>query len=463
MTEPRKDRWFLLVLLCLPTMSLLMSTNSVITALATIGKTFPDAHHIAEWTLLSYSITAASLSIPAGNLGDRYGLRRIYIIGLVVFLIGALGASLASSAELLILSRIVSGMGSAILAPVALAFLNRLFTGSEKPVAFGYWAASVTIGIVVGPLVGGWVQTVASWHLIFPATALPAALALIMLHRLPAFSSDGGSPPMDIKGVAGLAILPFLTLFTIAEAGGLSLASIVALLASILILGSWTWRHLQTCPHPAVPISRLKHSSWWRPSVLQLIIRCTFLSMLTLLTTYFHSVEGKSEYLSSQALLPFCLAVGLASLSSGFICRALGARRVLISVFILAFMALLSLLTLTTTGFRPQDWVAVIAIGFLVGNTAQLSRLAISNFPPDESMRGAALNTLIINLGISLGAALPSLVRSILFDDMGLGDVIPADQLVNLMHADIIVLILMCAVGGWQALRLADQAQSSPG
>jgi len=78
-------------------------------------------------------------------------------------------------------------------------------------------------------------------------------------------------------------------------------------------------------------------------------------------------------------------------------------------------------------------------------------------------MRGAALNTLIINLGISLGAALPSLVRSILFDDMGLGDVIPADQLVNLMHADIIVLILMCAVGGWQALRLADQAQSSPG
>lgn len=126
-------------------------------------------------------------------------------------------------------------------------------------------------------------------------------------------------------------------------------------------------------------------------------------------------------------------------------------------------MALLSLLTLTTTGFRPQDWVAVIAIGFLVGNTAQLSRLAISNFPPDESMRGAALNTLIINLGISLGAALPSLVRSILFDDMGLGDVIPADQLVNLMHADITVLILMCAVGGWQALRLADQAQSSPG
>ena len=463
MTEPRQDRWLLLLLLCLPTMSILLSTNSVITALVTIAKTFSDAPSIAEWTLLSYSITAASLSIPAGNLGDRYGLRRVYTGGLIVFLVGALGASLANSAELLILSRIVSGIGSAVLAPVALAFRNRLFTGSEKPIAFGCWAASVTIGIVVGPLLGGWIQTVASWRLIFPVTALPAALALIMLHRLPKFAPDRISPPMDFKGFAGLASLPFLTLFTIAEAGDLHPASIVALLALIFMLGPWTWRHLHTCPHPAVPISRLKHSSWWRPSLLQLIIRCTFLSMLTLLTTYFHSVEGDSEYLSSQALLPFCLAVGFASLSSGFICRALGARRVLISVFILASIGLLSLLTLTTTGFRLQDWVAVIAIGFLIGNTAQLSRLAMSNFPQEESMRGAALNTLIINLGISLGVALPSLVRSILFDDMGLGDVIPVDQFVNLMHADITVLILMCAIGGWQAFRLADQAQSSPG
>ena len=126
------------------------------TALAAIAKTFPDTSNLAVWVLLSYTITAASLSMLAGDLGDRYGLRRLYSFGLAIFLLGSLGASLADSSELLVLSRIVSGAGSAILAPVALAFLNRLFSGSEKPIAFGFWSASVTIGVVIGPMLGGW-------------------------------------------------------------------------------------------------------------------------------------------------------------------------------------------------------------------------------------------------------------------------------------------------------------------
>ena len=461
--EPRQDRWHLLVLLCLPTMSILLSTNAPMTALAAIAKTFPDTSNLAVWVLLSYTITAASLSMLAGDLGDRYGLRRLYSFGLAIFLLGSLGASLADRSELLVLSRIVSGAGSAILAPVALAFLNRLFSGSEKPIAFGFWSASVTIGVVIGPMLGGWMQTLGSWRLIFPAAALPAVIALIMLHRLPTFLPDQTPAPMDVKGITGLAVLPFLTLFTVTEIGNLQLGTIVALLILIVSTSVWTWRHLVRCPYPAIPIGRLYNAIWWRPSLLQLIIRCIFIAMLTLLTTYFHNLEGESEYLAAKALIPFCLAVGVASLSSGLMCKVLGARTVLIIVFVLAILGLSSLLSLTVSGFRLQDWIAIIAIGLLVGNTAQLSRLSMSSFSPSESMRGAALNTMIINLGISLGAALPSLCRSLFSSNAGLGQELNATQLVQVLHADIMILLLLSALGVWHVLRLSkDQGASSP-
>ena len=185
-----KNRWWLLVLVCLPTLSTRLSTNVVMSALVSIGQAFPGVAGIGEWTLLIYTMTAASLSILAGVLGDRYGLRKMYTLGLFIFLLGAIGASLAKNGESLLLFRSISGVGSAVLAPVALAFLNRIFDRTEKPIAFGYWAASITIGSVVGPILGGWIQDIWSWRLTFPIAALPALIALAFVGNLPAYEPD---------------------------------------------------------------------------------------------------------------------------------------------------------------------------------------------------------------------------------------------------------------------------------
>jgi len=452
--DANKGRWWLLAQLCLPTLSILLSTNIVMVALVPIAQAFPDIPNIGEWTLLIYSITAASLSIPAGDLGDRFGLRRIYGIALLMFLMGAIGAALAASGPLLIGFRMLSGMGAAVLAPVALAYLTRLFQGEEKPIAFGYWAASVTIGTVAGPILGGWIQTVASWRFTFPMAAVPALLALLLLHRLPAFRPDQPMPPFDWRGMAGLVTLPFLSLFTLTMAGRLSPATVLILMAAIVSLFLWTWHHLRVGSHPVIDVDRLHQVSWWRPSLLQLIIRCLFMAMLVLLTGYFHSIKGLSALEASQSLLPFLIAVGVMSLSSGYLCRAIGVRRMLVGVFGLAFVGVVILLSVGADGFRWIDWLAITAIGLLAGNTSQLSRLALANFPPQESMRGASLNTLVINLGLSLGAAYPSLVRSIMAHNIRLGDVIPKDELLSIMHEELMVMVLLFSIGIWQASRL---------
>ena len=456
MNEDQNNRWQLLILLCLPTLSILLSTNIVMASLVAIGETFPDVIGIGEWTLVIYSITAACLSIPAGDLGDRFGLRRMYGYGLGIFLLGTIGSALSINGEMLLTSRMLSGVGSAILAPVALAFLNRLFSTKEKPIAFGYWAASVTIGTVSGPLLGGWIQAFSDWRYTFPAAACPAVVALILINKLPAYKAESKLPNPDIKGIIGVVLSLGLSLYTLTMGGKLSTAEIILLSILIVLTIVSTMHHLRTTEQPAINLKRLSHSQWWRPSLLQLIIRCLFMAMLILLTGYFHSITGFSELVTSEALLPFLIAVGVMSLSSGYLCKYLGVRNLLLIVFIMALLGALTLLSTNVNGFRWIDWVAMVPIGLLAGSTSQLSRLALSNFTPEESMRGASLNTLVINLGLSIGAAYPSLVRSIELSNSSLEHIIPKNQLLNIMHNEIMILILLFSVGIWQATKIKD-------
>ena len=457
-----KNRWWLLVLVCLPTLSTRLSTNVVMSALVSIGQAFPGVAGIGEWTLLIYTMTAASLSILAGVLGDKYGLRKMYTVGLFIFLLGAIGASLTKSGEALLLFRSISGVGSAVLAPVALAFLNRIFDRTEKPIAFGYWAASITIGSVVGPILGGWIQDIWSWRLTFPIAALPALIALAFVGNLPAYKPDQKSKAIDTKGIAYLSALPAIVLFTLAMAGRLNPSSIIISL-TIIVLGSFSfWKHLKTTENPVIDLQILENYKWWRPSMIQLIIRCLFMAMLILLTGYFHSIQGLSELNSSSALFPFLISVGVMAFTSGYICKSIGIRKLMTTMFSLGLAGAVILLSVQPDGFRLIDWIAICFIGLLAGSTSQLSRLSMANFGVNDSMKGASINTLIINVGISIGAAYPTLIRSIVSKQAHLSNIISKENLLHIMHEEVMVLILLFCIGIWQAGKLQDLTEPKP-
>ena len=431
-------------------------------ALVSIGQAFPGVAGIGEWTLLIYTMTAASLSILAGVLGDKYGLRKMYTVGLFIFLLGAIGASLAKSGEALLLFRSISGVGSAVLAPVALAFLNRIFDRTEKPIAFGYWAASITIGSVVGPILGGWIQDIWSWRLTFPIAALPALIALAFVGNLPAYKPDQKSKAIDTKGIAYLSALPAIVLFTLAMAGRLNPSSIIISL-TIIVLGSFSfWKHLKATENPVIDLQILENYKWWRPSIIQLIIRCLFMAMLILLTGYFHSIQGLSELNSSSALFPFLISVGVMAFTSGYICKSIGIRKLMTTMFSLGLAGAVILLSVQPDGFRLIDWIAICFIGLLAGSTSQLSRLSMANFGVNDSMKGASINTLIINVGISIGAAYPTLIRSIVSKQAHLSNIISKENLLHIMHEEVMVLILLFCIGIWQAGKLQDLTEPKP-
>lgn len=450
--------WRSLTLLCLPTLSILLSTNIVVATLSDINHAFKGIEGLGSWTLLLYSTTAASLSIAAGELGDRVGLRRVYGQGLTIYLIGSCIAALAINGPMLLAGRVVSGSGAAILAPVALAFLSRMYQGRDKPIAFGYWATSVTIGTVAGPILGGLIEAMSSWRWTFIVAAAPALLGLIMIRKLPRFekTEDTKNQPIDLIGIGGLSTLPAIGLITLNLSTRIQ-TNILAILTIILLaIGTLTWRHLNSTEHPAIPLARLKENSWWRPTVLQLIIRIVFMAMLVILTSYFHNIRGESEINASRDLLPFCIAVGIMSFSSGYICQSLGVRKLLQSVFVLATAGAATLLSTTTSGFRAIDWAAIITIGILAGSTSQLSRLALSNFAPEEAMRGASLNTLVINLGLALGAAYPNMIHGVVSNELHLGGLMSQIEMLFTMRLEITILLFLFIVGTWQARKIKE-------
>ena len=450
--------WRSLTLLCLPTLSILLSTNIVVAALSDINHAFKGIEGLGSWTLLLYSTTAASLSIAAGELGDRVGLRRVYGQGLTIYLMGSCIAALAINGPMLLAGRVVSGTGAAILAPVALAFLSRMYQGRDKPIAFGYWAASVTIGTVAGPILGGLIEAMSSWRWTFIVAAAPALLGLIMIRKLPRFekTEDTKNQPIDLIGIGGLSILPAIGLITLNLSTRIHTNVLAIFTITIFAIGILTWRHLNRTKYPAIPLARLKESSWWRPTILQLIIRIVFMAMLVILTSYFHNIRGESEINASRDLLPFCIAVGIMSFSSGYICQSLGVRKLLQSVFVLATAGAAILMSITASGFRPIDWAAIITIGILAGSTSQLSRLALSDFSPEEAMRGASLNTLVINLGLALGAAYPNMIHGIVSNELHLGGLMSQVEMLFTMRLEIMILLFLFIAGTWQARKIKE-------
>ena len=325
-----------------------------------------------------------------------------------------------------------------------------------KPIAFGYWAASITIGSVVGPILGGWIQDIWSWRLTFPIAALPALIALAFVGNLPAYEPDQQSKSIDTKGIVYLSALPAIILFTLAMAGRFNPSSIIISL-TIILLGSFSfWKHLKKTENPVIDLQILENYKWWRPSIIQLIIRCLFMAMLILLTGYFHSIQGLSELNSSSALFPFLISVGLMAFTSGYICKSIGIRKLMTTMFGLGLAGAVILLSVQPDGFRIIDWIAICFIGLLAGSTSQLSRLSMANFGVNDSMKGASINTLIINVGISIGAAYPTLIRSIISKQAHLSNIISKENLLHIMHEEVMVLILLFCIGIWQAVKLKD-------
>src|SRR5436853_201874 len=165
--QTRRSPWVILLVLCLGFFMILLDLTIVNVAIPSIIDGLHAGLDEILWVLNAYILVYAVLLITAGRLGDKYGAKRLFLIGLAVFTLASIGCSLAPSPSQLILARIVQGIGGAILTPQTLSILTNIFPPNRRGAAFGIWGAVAGVATVTGPTLGGFLVSNFSWQAVF--------------------------------------------------------------------------------------------------------------------------------------------------------------------------------------------------------------------------------------------------------------------------------------------------------
>ena len=253
--SPARRRWTL----ALAGLGAFMSALDVVvvaTALPTMRTQLGASLADLEWTINAYNLALGCLMLTGAALGDRFGRRRMYVLGLVVFTAGSVLAALSPGAGLLIAARVVQGAGGAVLVPLTLTLISDAFGVEKRGAAIGIWGGITGLGVAAGPVVGGAVVQGISWQWIFWLN-VPVGLVVAALSASRLRESRGPRPQLDIAGLvlAGAGLFALTWAAVRAPAVGWASAEVTGALAAgvILMIGFVAWE--RRARYPMLPLA----------------------------------------------------------------------------------------------------------------------------------------------------------------------------------------------------------------
>ncbi|GAA1260012.1 MFS transporter [Pseudonocardia aurantiaca] len=296
-------------------------------ALESIGRDLHATFTDLQWTVNAYTLTLASLILLGGSLGDHFGRRRVFIIGVVWFALASLACGLAPNIELLIAARAAQGVGGALLTPGSLAIISASFHGPDRAAAVGAWSGLGGIAGAVGPFLGGWLVEW-NWRLVFLINLpLAALIVAVALWHVPETRDEESAPGLDISGTVlaagGLGALTY-GLTGLGERGPdpVLLTSIAVGLVALVVFVLVERRS----PHPLVPPELFRNPTFTAANLATVLIYGALGVVFLLLVLELQTVAGFSPLAAGTSLLPVTLVMLLFSARAGALAGRIGPR-----------------------------------------------------------------------------------------------------------------------------------------
>ncbi len=278
----------------------------VTTALPSIRRSLGASIQSLEWTVNAYTLTFAVLLLTGAALGDRFGRRRMFAVGLTLFTAASAAAALATTTDALIAARALQGFGAAIVLPLTLTLLSEAVAPERRGMALGIWGGVSGLGVAIGPLVGGAVVSGISWHWIFWIN-VPVGLVLVPLALTRLTESRGPAPSLDLRGLAliGPGLLGITYAAIRGQALGWTSATIVTSfavgIAFVIAFVAWELR----TPVPMLPMRFFRSRGFAATNGLSFAMFFGVFGAIFLLAQFFQTTQGYSPLQAGLRTLPW--------------------------------------------------------------------------------------------------------------------------------------------------------------
>jgi len=427
-----KTRWLGLGVLSLGVSMIIVDATIVNVAIPSIITDFGLGLSDAEWVNSIYSLVFAALLITLGKVGDVYGRRRLFVVGLIVFAAASMLAGRSGGGSSLIMARLVQGVGAAMILPSTLSTVNATFQGRDRGIAFGVWGSVIGGMAAVGPLLGGWLTTEHSWRWAFYINIPITALALIGTYlwvaetkqpsRVPGF--DVGGVFLSGLGMAGVVFAliegPRFGFVTPTEPFTIGRftwpfesvsPSVVAFVVGLLLVGLFlvSQRRRSRQGKPVLfDLKLFRFKSFSLGNATAMTLALGEFGLIFVLPLFLQAVLGFSAFRTGLLLMALAIGAFVAGPTAGAIALRTGPRRVVSAGMALEAVAIITVALLLSPdrsawAFVPGLFVYGIGVGLA---SAQLTSVVLVEVPSQESGQASGMQSTFRQVGAAVGIAL---------------------------------------------------------
>jgi len=407
--QGRAGRWWALAALVVSGLVIGLDSTILITALPTLSSKLGASTSDLQWISAAYTLTLGGLLLPAGVLGDRYGRKRLLLVGLAIFGVSSLVASQATTAAALIMMRALMGVGAAFIVPLSLSILPSMFTPEERPRAVSLTAAGAFLGLPLGPLVAGWLLSNYAWGSVFLINAPIIVIALIGVWFLVPEGKDPQPRRFDwVGGVMAVVGVTALVYGVIEQPihGWTDARVLGGIIGGALVLAAfvvWDLRH----PSPFVDLGNFRNRGFTWATMAFVVTGFGLFGVLFILSPYIQIVMGNDAQATGIRLLPIIGGVIAGAVIGNVLTARLGARIGIPAGLAVTAAGLVGFSRIgADSGYGPVA-AALAVIGFGIGLALPTSLdVILGTLPPTQTGAGSALTRALQQIAATFGVAI---------------------------------------------------------